>query len=181
MEANSGSMGGRDKRLPLTAFVGRSHILAFLGTLIVSLGCTEASASSPRTALVAPIELSNNAQLHTKFTVRIDGEFWIDIKYARKFRFSVVHPPLTEFSANYVIKQNGSIVQSGGVIPHSNAPAGISGGYYAPVLGRFAAEKGVEYEILVKLGADVPDALPKSASVGIYLDPRVPYSILRGW
>jgi hypothetical protein len=175
-------MGGRDSRLPLTTFVGRSHILAFLGTLIVSLGCTEASASSPRTALVAPIELSNNAQLRTKFTVRIDGEFWIEIKYPRNFHFSADHPaPLTEFSAQYIIKQHGKIVQRGDITPWSNVPAGMSGGHYAAVLGRFVARKYVEYEIALKLGADVPDGLPKSATVAIYLDPRVPYSFLRGW
>src|SRR6266487_5991787 len=85
------------ERLPLGVAFWLFRFLVVLGALIAISG-TEASASSPRTALIAPIELSNNAQLHTKFTVRIDGEFWIEINYLRKFRFSAGHPaPLTEF------------------------------------------------------------------------------------
>ena len=176
--------GGRSitERPSLRVAFGLFRLLAVLGTLIASLNGAEANASSARTALVAPIELSNNAQLHTKFTVRIDGEFWIEINYLRKFRFSAGHlAPLTEFSAHYIIEQDGKIVQQGGFTSDSNVPALVSGGHYAPLLGRFAAKKGVEYEISIKLGGDVPAGLPKSGSVYIILDPRVPYSIFRGW
>jgi len=156
-------------------------LLALFSTLISSRNC-DAARLSARTALVAPIELSNKAQLHTKFTVRIDGEFWIEINYLRKFRFSAGHPaPLTEFSAHYIIEQDSKIIQQGGFTSDSKVPALVSGGHYAPLLGRFAAKKGVEYEISIKLGDDVPAGLPKSANVWIILDPRVPYSFWRGW
>ena len=171
----------RAQRIPLKVFCPIYRFLALFST-VVSSPSADAASLSPRIALVAPIELSNNAQLHTKFTVRIDGEFWIEINYLRKFRFSAGHlAPLTEFSAHYIIEQDGKIIQQGGFTSDSNVPALVSGGHYAPVLGRFAAKKGVEYEISIKLGDDLPAGLPKSANVYILLDPRIPYSFWRGW
>ena len=35
----------------------------------------------------APMELSNNAELKAKFVTKIDGEFWIQIRYTRDFHF----------------------------------------------------------------------------------------------
>src|SRR5437870_12715519 len=82
------------------------RLLALFGTLVASLTC-DAARLSPRTALEAPMELSNNAELKARFLVKIDGEFWIGLKYARKFHTSADHPaPLTEFSLSYVIKHN---------------------------------------------------------------------------
>jgi hypothetical protein len=89
-------------------------IVMILATLLLISSC-QAGSLSPRTALEAPLELSNNTELKAKFVSRIDGEFWIEIRYTREFHFSREHPaPLTEFSASYIIKQDGNIVQKGG-------------------------------------------------------------------
>jgi hypothetical protein len=103
--------------------------------------------------LEASIELSNNAELQAKFLVKIDGEFWIGLKYARKFHTSADHPaPLTEFSVSYVIKHDGSIVQAGNIPAYTNTPSIGAGGFYTAVLGRFNAKKGTEYDISLKVG-----------------------------
>jgi hypothetical protein len=125
--------------------------------------------------LVIPIELKNNAELTAKFVTKIDGEFWIEIRYTRDFHTSRDHPvALTEFSATYVIKEGDKTIQNGGFSSHASVPALVSRPYYAPELGRLAARKDAEYEIIVKLGSDIPNGLPKSATVEIFLDPRVP-------
>jgi hypothetical protein len=155
-------------------------LLALFSTLIGSLSC-DAAWLSPRTALEASIELSNNVELKAKFLANIDGEFWIGLKYARRVHISLVNPTLTEFSVTYVIKQNSSIVQSGNVPAHTNTSSIHAGGFYTAVLGRFNAKKGTEYDISLKLGVDLPSSLPKMGTVGIFLDPRVPYSFWRGW
>ena len=180
MKTGRGDGPARAQRIPLKVFCHICRFFVLVSTVISSPSC-DAARLSRRTALIAPIELSNKGQLHTKFTVRIDGEFWIEINYLRQFRFSAEHPaPLTEFSSHYIIEQDGKIVQQGGFTSDSKAPAFVSGGHYAPLLGKLAAKKGVEYEISIKLG-DVPAGLPKSANVWIILDPRVPYSFWRGW
>jgi hypothetical protein len=128
------------------------------------------------------MKLSNKAQLHTKFTVRNRRRILDRSQLRPQFRFSAEHPaPFTEFSAHYIIEEDGKIVQQGGFTSHSNVPALVSEGHYAPLLGKLAAKKRVEYEISIKLGGDVPAGLPKSANVYIILDPRVPYSFWRGW
>jgi hypothetical protein len=123
MKNGRGDSPARAHRIPLKAFYRIYPFLALFSTVITGPSC-EAARLSPRTALVAPMELSNKAQLHTKFTVRIDGKFWIEVNYVRKFRFSAEHPaPFTEFSAHYIIEEDGKIVQQGGFTSHSNVPA----------------------------------------------------------
>jgi hypothetical protein len=155
-------------------------LLALFSTLIASLSC-EGARLSPRTALEAPIELSNNAELKATFLVKIEGEFWVGLKYARNVHISVVNPTLTEFSVTYVIKQNDSIVQSGNIPVDTNTSSIHAGGFYTAVLCKFNAKKGTEYNISPKLGVNLPSSLPKMGTVGIFLDPRVPYSFWRGW
>jgi len=151
--------------------------IAVFGVLIASVAC-EGANDSPRTALVVPIDLSNNAEIKATFVCRIDGEFFVGLRYARKVH---TFPALTQFSANYMIKQDGDIVQAGNTRPQANAPAIMAAGFYTVVLGRFDARKGVQYDISLKLGADLPKGLPKSATVDIFLNPSVPFSLLRGW
>jgi hypothetical protein len=156
-------------------------IVMILATLLLISSC-QAGSLSPRTALEAPLELSNNTELKAMFVTRIDGEFWIEIRYTREFHFSQEHPaPLTEFSASYIIKQNGNIVQKGGFGLGAKVPCLMSRPYYGADIGKFLARRGVEYEITIRLGADVPNGLPKSATVDIFLDPHVPYLWWRGW
>ena len=150
-----------------------------VGLLTTSLGCA-AGNLSPRTALVAPITLSNGAEFNAKFVTRIDGEFWIWIKYVRNFHISA-DPILTEFSLNYEVIQNGKIVQKDNVPSHSDVSAGLGRPYYMPMVGKFVAVKNGQYEIFLKLGNDLPKTLPRSGTVAIFLDSRVPYSLFRGW
>ena len=53
------------------------RLFILFGTLIASLTC-EAARLSPRTALEAPIELSNNAELKAKFLLRSMGNSGLD-------------------------------------------------------------------------------------------------------